>query len=234
MKKRAWINEVAVLALAAAAVFATFAVLPMSFSAAAAPAKSAKAKYFEVVAAASVPESPAVSKGGMPRAAGLRKGGSFAVLGEKISAGLRPRPSDFAAALGISAAAAEVGVPYPAAYSTGGTQLAGGWGIESPAYLATDGAQYNFLELPKLLESAKIKYPQKLKDQGREGLVELLVEIDARGRVEVAGVKSSTHPLFTKAAVEAVSRFRYEPPSELGEDGRARFILPVPFKILDL
>lgn len=233
MKKRAWIDEVAVLALAAVAVFATFAVLPMSFSAAAAPAKSAKAKYFEVVAAASVPESPAVSKGGTPRAAGLREGGSVALLGEKISAGLRPSPSDFAAALGIPAAA-EVGVPYPAAYSTGGTQLVGGWGIESPAYLAEDGAQYNFLELPKLLESAKIKYPQKLKDQGREGLVELLVEIDARGRVEVAGVKSSTHPLFTKAAVEAVSRFRYEPPSELGEDGRARFILPVPFKILDL
>ena len=233
MKKRAWIDEVAVLALAAAAVFATLAVLPMSFSVSAAPAKFAKAKYFEVVAAASVPESPAVSTGGTPRAAGLREGGSFAVLGEKISAGLRPRPSDFAAALGIPAAA-EVGVPYPAAYSTGGAQLVGGWGIESPAYLATDGAQYNFLELPKLLESAKIKYPQKLKDQGREGLVELLVEIDARGRVEVAGVKSSTHPLFTKAAVEAVSRFRYEPPSELGEDGRARFILPVPFKILDL
>ena len=233
MKKRAWIDEVAVLALAAAAVFATLAVLPMSFSAAAAPAKFAKAKYFEVVAAASVPESPAVSKGRTPRAAGLREGGSFAVLGEKISAGLRPRPSDFAAALGISVAA-EVGVPYPAAYSTGGAQLVGGWGIESPAYLAEDGAQYNFLELPKLLESVKIKYPQKLKDQGREGLVELLVEIDARGRVEVAGVKSSTHPLFTKAAVEAVSRFRYEPPSELGEDGRARFILPVPFKILDL
>lgn len=233
MKKRAWIDEVAVLALAAAAVFATLAVLPMSFSAAAAPAKSAKAKYFEVVAAASVPESPAVSKGGTPRAAGLREGGSFALLGEKISAGLRPSPSDFAAALGIPAAA-EVGVPYPAAYSTGGAQLVGGWGIESPAYLAEDGAQYNFREPPKLLESAKIKYPQKLKDQGREGLVELLVEIDARGRVEVAGVKSSTHPLFTKAAVEAVSRFRYEPPSELGEDGRARFILPVPFKILDL
>lgn len=233
MKMRVWIEEVAVLALAAAAVFATFAVLPLSFSVSAAPAKSAKAKYFEVVAAADVSESAAVSTGGTPRAAGLREGGSFGVLGEKISEGLRPSPSDFAAALGIPAAA-EVGVPYPAAYSTGGAQLGGGWGIESPAYLATDGAQYNFLELPKLLESAKIKYPQKLKDQGREGLVELLVEIDARGRVEVAGVKSSTHPLFTKAAVEAVSRFRYEPPSELGEDGRARFILPVPFKILDL
>ena len=232
MKMRAWIDEVAVLALAAAAVFATFAVLPLSFSVSAAPAKSAKAKYFEVVAAADVPESPAVSRGGTPRAAGLREGGSFAVLGEKISKGLRPT-SDFAAALGIPAAA-EVGIPYPAAYSAGGAQLGGGWGIESPAYLATDGAQYNFRELPKLLESAKIKYPQKLKDQGREGLVELLVEIDARGRVEIAGVKSSTHPLFTKAAVEAVSRFRYEPPAELGEDGRARFILPVPFKILDL
>lgn len=232
MKMRVWIEEVAVLALAAAAVFATFAVLPLSFSAVAAPAKFAKAKYFELVAA-DVSESPAASTGGTPRAAGLREGGSFAVLGEKISERLRPSPSDFAAALGDSAAA-EVGLPYPAAYSTGGAQLGGGWGIESPAYLATDGAQYNFLELPKLLESAKIKYPQKLKDQGREGLVELLVEIDARGRVEVAGVKSSTHPLFTKAAVEAVSRFRYEPPSELGEDGRARFILPVPFKILDL
>lgn len=234
MKMRVWIEEVAVLALAAAAVFATFAVLPLSFSVSAAPAKSAKAKYFEVVAAADISESPAASTGGTPRAAGLREGGSFAVLGEKISERLRPSPSDFAAALGISAAAAEVGVPYPAAYSTGGAQLVGGLGIESPAYFAADGAQYNFLELPKLLESAKIKYPQKLKDQGREGLVELLVEIDARGRVEIAGVKSSTHPLFTKAAVEAVSRFRYEPPSELGEDGRARFILPVPFKILDL
>ena len=101
MKKRAWIDEVAVLALAAAAVFATFAVLPLSFSAAASPAKSAKAKYFEVVAAASVPESPAVSKGGTPRAAGLCEGESFALLGEKISAGLRPSPSDFAAALGL-------------------------------------------------------------------------------------------------------------------------------------
>lgn len=233
MKKRGLINEVAVLALAAAAVFATFAVLPMSFSAAAAPAKFEKAKYIEVFAAADVPESAAVSTGGTPRAEGLREGGSFGVLGEKISEKLRPSPSDFAAALGIPAAA-EVGVPYPAAYSTGGAQLGGGWGIESPAYFAADGAQYNFRALPKLLESAKIKYPQKLKEQGREGLVELLVEIDSRGRVEIAGVKSSTHPLFTKAAVEAVSRFRYEPPAELGEDGRARFILPVPFKILDL
>lgn len=88
--------------------------------------------------------------------------------------------------------------------------------------------------IPKLLKGAKIKYPQKLFKRGIEGEVRLNVEIDEHGRVDVLGVASSTDALFSKAALDAAPEFLYETPKKNGKAVRAKFILPIPFKISEL
>lgn len=88
--------------------------------------------------------------------------------------------------------------------------------------------------VPKLLKGAKIKYPQKLYRRGIEGEVRLSVEINKNGRVEVLGVESSTDELFTKSALQSVGDFLYETPQKNGKPVRAKFILPIPFKISEL
>ena len=83
---------------------------------------------------------------------------------------------------------------------------------------------------PRLIESVRIKYPREMLDRGVEGEVLLDVIIDTDGRVEVAGVISSTNPEFAHCAAEGVSKFVYETPLKNGKPVRARFALPVPFR----
>lgn len=85
---------------------------------------------------------------------------------------------------------------------------------------------------PRLLESVRIKYPREMLDRGVEGEVLLDVIIDTDGRVEVVGVISSTNPEFAHCAAEGVSKFVYEIPLKNGKPVRARFALPVPFRII--
>ena len=86
-------------------------------------------------------------------------------------------------------------------------------------------------KVPQLRRKANIKYPDSLLKRGIEGEVRLLVIIDEGGRIEVENVESSSDKLFTQSALEAVKKLLYETPLKNGRPVRAKFILPIPFKI---
>ena len=86
--------------------------------------------------------------------------------------------------------------------------------------------------IPRRLDSTKVRYPRQMLERGAEGEVRLNVVVDESGRASVDSVEYSSRPEFAAAAVEAASKFRYEPPTKNGRAVRAKFILPIPFKIL--
>jgi protein TonB len=73
-------------------------------------------------------------------------------------------------------------------------------------------------------------YPEEARKTGREGLVILKIVIDEQGRVTVVSVMRGEEPL-TSAAVEAVSRWRYEPATLGGTPISIYRILRVPFRL---
>ncbi len=87
-------------------------------------------------------------------------------------------------------------------------------------------------KIPRRLREVHVNYPASLLRRGMEGEVVLKVEITPEGSVEVESVVSSTNQLFERAAIDAVKKLKYESPMKNGERVRAKFILPIPFKIL--
>lgn len=86
--------------------------------------------------------------------------------------------------------------------------------------------------IPRRIFAARAKYPPELLKRGIEGEVRLSVLILEDGSVEVEGVERSTDSRFEACAIEAASALRFESPTKNGKAARARFILPVPFRIL--
>jgi len=86
-------------------------------------------------------------------------------------------------------------------------------------------------KIPRRLNSVHVRYPKSLLDRGEEGDVRLIVIIDEDGNTEVESVEKSSNELFTTAAVEAARKLKYETPTKNGEPVRARFVLPMPFRI---
>ena len=84
---------------------------------------------------------------------------------------------------------------------------------------------------PKRLSKAKVSYPAEMLRRGIEGDVELSIIIEKDGSVRVEKVISSSSEAFEKSALEAASKLIYEPPTKGGKPVRARFTLPVPFRI---
>ncbi len=84
---------------------------------------------------------------------------------------------------------------------------------------------------PRLVSAESPKYPPSLFAKGIEGRVLILVLIDEDGFVHPEKVLSSDHPEFEASALAAVGKFRYESPLKNGRPVRAKFKLPIPFKI---
>ena len=68
--------------------------------------------------------------------------------------------------------------------------------------------------------------------RGVEGEVRLNVIIDEQGNIEVESVVSSTNSRFEESAIASASKLKYEIPLRGGKPVRAKFVLPIPFKIL--
>ncbi|MFI3290805.1 MAG: energy transducer TonB [Opitutales bacterium] len=89
-------------------------------------------------------------------------------------------------------------------------------------------------QLPRRLKNASIRYPKKMLQKGIEGEVRLLVLIDENGNLILEKVLSATNADFEKEAILALKEFKYEVPLKMGKAVRARFILPIPFKIEEI
>jgi TonB family protein len=64
---------------------------------------------------------------------------------------------------------------------------------------------------PKLVHKVAPKYPKEAKEEGVEGTVVLEATIAKDGTVTKTRVKKEADPRLTKAAREAVEKWRYEP-----------------------
>jgi len=64
---------------------------------------------------------------------------------------------------------------------------------------------------PKAIRKVLPAYPEKLRQQGVEGTVELRVSIDKKGIVQEATVLESIHPYLDYAAVQALRQWEFEP-----------------------
>ena len=85
---------------------------------------------------------------------------------------------------------------------------------------------------PSIIRQGVLRYPAHLKRKGLEGEVKLLIQIDEKGRVQVAEVVSSTHPDFIKPSREAAEGSIYESPKRNGVPVKVQFYLPVRFSLL--
>ena len=58
-----------------------------------------------------------------------------------------------------------------------------------------------------------------------------MVQINEDGGVELEGVESFTHEEFLDSAKKSLKSLLYDAPTRNGKPARARFILPITFKI---
>ena len=87
-------------------------------------------------------------------------------------------------------------------------------------------------KIPRRLNNVHVKYPADMLRRGIEGEVRLNVIIDEMGNLEIESVASSTNARFEESAIKSASKFKYEIPMRAGKPVRAKFVLPIPFKIL--
>ena len=86
-------------------------------------------------------------------------------------------------------------------------------------------------KIPRRLSKVRINYPAEMLRRGLEGEVKLSVIIDKDGTARVEKVLSATAPAFEKSALDATKGLLYEVPTKGGKPVRARFTLPIPFRI---
>lgn len=86
--------------------------------------------------------------------------------------------------------------------------------------------------IPKRLSKLSVRYPKDMLERGIDGLVELAVFINEDGSVTFDKIISSTNESFKNAALEIIPKLLYEAPLQNGNRVRAKFILPIPFKIV--
>ncbi|MFP4282605.1 MAG: energy transducer TonB [Opitutales bacterium] len=108
----------------------------------------------------------------------------------------------------------------------------GNWGVMPDAAAELDIFSIADLDSrPRRIRTVMPEYPTELQSQGVTGIVRLEVLIDEEGNVTVEDVIDGPHPTLIQNARQAVSRWRFEPPTKDGRPVRARYIQPIPFEI---
>ena len=93
-----------------------------------------------------------------------------------------------------------------------------------PRNLSASSVQY--------LEPLQVDYPRLSKRLGETGVVMLRIFIDEAGRVRDAQVsRTSGHPRLDDAAMAAVQKARFKPPSENGQAVSGYAQVPVDFQL---
>jgi len=72
-------------------------------------------------------------------------------------------------------------------------------------------------EFPREIHTPLPDYPEALKPERKAGSVEILFFVDNSGHVRVPSVTQMDDPLFAAAAIEAVQKWTFEPPTHRGK-----------------
>ena len=114
--------------------------------------------------------------------------------------------------------------PAPAAVAAPVASVASPPAPAPPRNLSASAVQY--------LEPLRVEYPRLSKRLGETGMVMLRVFIDEAGRVRDALViRTSGHPRLDDAAMAAVQKARFKPPSENGQAVSGYAQVPVDFQL---
>lgn len=83
----------------------------------------------------------------------------------------------------------------------------------------------------RLLYSVFPKYPRLAKAAGLEGLVEIELTVNEDGLIENARILRSPDRLLSDACLDAVTQWRFEPITRLGQPATVKMIQAFPFKL---
>ncbi len=72
-------------------------------------------------------------------------------------------------------------------------------------------AEYLVTEMPSILSEARIRYPEKAKEMGLEGVVVLSLLIDSEGRVREAQIVEGLTNEMDQEALRAIKDYRFNP-----------------------
>ena len=100
-----------------------------------------------------------------------------------------------------------------------------------PACMKIDPGADEGLVYPKLREHAEPSYPDAARRSRLEGKVMLIARILKDGTVSSVHVLSSTNPVFCHAAIDAVSRWRYDPATLHGVPVEFPYTIRTDFKL---
>jgi len=87
-------------------------------------------------------------------------------------------------------------------------------------------------QLPRILEKVKPLYPEHARRQHKTGVVTLMFQVDAEGRVhQPSVVEASPQGVFEESALAAIVRWRFAPAMRQGRAVPTWLILPVRFTL---
>ena len=93
------------------------------------------------------------------------------------------------------------------------------------------GQESKFDEPPMPTKTVAPVYPNELKREGVAGMVTMSITVDESGSVQNAIVKKSTRPEFEQPAIDAVSKWKFEPAKKDGKPVSVQVVIPVKFSV---
>lgn len=88
-----------------------------------------------------------------------------------------------------------------------------------------------FDEPPMPSKTVAPVYPPELKKDKINGMVTMSIMVDEKGNVANAVVKKSTRPEFEQPAIDAVSKWKFEPAKKDGQPVAVQVVVPVKFSV---
>lgn len=86
-----------------------------------------------------------------------------------------------------------------------------------------------FDEPPMPSKTVAPNYPSELKREGVVGMVTLSILVDEKGNVQNPIIKKSSRPEFEKPALDAVSKWKFEPAKKDGKPVAVQVVIPMKF-----
>ncbi|WP_158253655.1 energy transducer TonB [Chromobacterium alticapitis] len=115
---------------------------------------------------------------------------------------------------------------------SGAAELPGTPAGERTGHPTGASGDHEALYAPAYLANPKPPYPERSRQLGEEGVVWLNVRVDANGRaLSVELARSSGFRRLDQAALDTVSRWRFEPARRGGAAVASRLSLPVRFAV---
>ncbi len=84
---------------------------------------------------------------------------------------------------------------------------------------------------PVLIQKIRPKYPEVAKKKRIEGEVRVSIIVNEKGEVESAKIVASSNPIFNKACLEAVYKFKFKPGRIGNKNVKVKLLIPFIFKI---